>query len=598
MHHSRKRRRLTRRDFLRGTGLVLSSLLLEACGRRRVRVTATLPPSNGGEAPAASTIAQTQPVPLPTDTALAVEPADLALTGGHIYTMDPADSVAQALAVRGDRIVAVGADDQVRAFIGPQTEVIDVGGKMVMPGLIDAHNHLQVWGNLINNYLPLVPPEVSTLNQLLDRVAAAVAQSQPGEWIQGYYWNIDPPPNRADLDPISPDNPVWLIQQGGHFGSCNSMALEIAGITAQTHNPPGGVIERDSAGVPTGRFYNHRAMDLVRRYAPQPDQERIMANIRMAERKFAAVGVTTFQDCNARFSALQAYLEAGRRHAMMLRGDVFYTVEWPADLDRALNQIEPLDDEFMRFSGYKFLIDGQFPTWYTREPHPGISWDMPTWDPQNFKDAIKALHDTGFQIAVHCGGDAAVDLTLDAFEAAMNANPRPDPRHRIEHATICAKDSVLRMADRGGGGLHTASVHPLRQRRGGQAGRGTCWPDHGHPRLARCRRHGRPRFRYPLGSVVRAASDAGWGGHAHRRQRWPAPPGAGHDDPGGVEGAHDGLCHRRQGGAGQRLAGAGQAGRPGRVEAGPDHAEAGRPDACGCGHDTGRGEGRVSGVRE
>ena len=449
MHHSRKRRRLTRRDFLRGTGLVLSGLLLEACGRRRVRVTATLPPSNGGEAPAASTIAQTQPVPLPTDTALAVEPADLALTGGHIYTMDPADSVAQALAVRGDRIVAVGADDQVRAFIGPQTEVIDVGGKMVMPGLIDAHNHLQVWGNLINNYLPLVPPEVSTLNQLLDRVAAAVAQSQPGEWIQGYYWNIDPPPNRADLDPISPDNPVWLIQQGGHFGSCNSMALEIAGITAQTHNPPGGVIERDSAGVPTGRFYNHRAMDLVRRYAPQPDQERIMANIRMAERKFAAVGVTTFQDCNARFSALQAYLEAGRRHAMMLRGDVFYTVEWPADLDRALNQIEPLDDEFMRFSGYKFLIDGQFPTWYTREPHPGISWDMPTWDPQNFKDAIKALHDTGFQIAVHCGGDAAVDLTLDAFEAAMNANPRPDPRHRIEHATICAKDSVLRMADLG-----------------------------------------------------------------------------------------------------------------------------------------------------
>jgi len=361
--------------------------------------------------------------------------------------MDAGDTIAQALAVRGDRIVAVGDDDQISAFVGPQTQVLDLGGKTVLPGLIDAHNHLQVWGTLLKDWVPLIPPEVRTLDALLARLAEAIAQTPAGEWVQGYFWNVDPP-SRNDLDPISPDNPVWLIQRGGHFGSCNTAALEIAGITAQTPNPPGGVIERDATGVPTGRFYNHRAMDMVRRFAPQPTQEMIQANIRMAERRFAEVGVTTFQDCNARFSALQAYLEAGRQHSMTLRGDVYYTLEWKADLERALN-IESYADDYMRFMGYKFLIDGQFPTWYTHEPHAGISWDMPTWDPKTFKEAIKALHDTGFQIAVHCGGDAAVDLTLDAYEAAMNANPRPNPRHRIEHAVLCTEDAVRRMADLG-----------------------------------------------------------------------------------------------------------------------------------------------------
>ncbi len=432
---------ITRRRFLVQMGVAASSLLLGACGQRRVlRLTATPPPRS----PPAATSAPTIP-PSPTPS---VQPADQVLLGGKVITMDARDTIAQAVAVRGDRVLAVGSDDEVRAFIGPETQVFELAGKLVTPGLIDAHNHLQVWGTLLNDWVPLIPPEVRTLDQLLGRLSEVLAQRPAGEWVQGYFWNVDPP-SRAYLDPISPDNPVWLIQRGGHFGSCNTAALEIAGITAQTPNPVGGVIERDAAGVPTGRFYNHRAMDLVRRFAPQPTQEMIQANIHMAERRFAEVGVTTFQDCNARFSALQAYLEAGRQHAMTLRGDVYYTVEWKADLDRALNQIDPYADEFLRFSGYKFLIDGQFPTWYTHEPHAGISWDMPTWDPRTFKEAIKALHDTGFQIAVHCGGDAAVDLTLDAYEEAMNANPRPDPRHRIEHAVLCTEDAVRRMADLG-----------------------------------------------------------------------------------------------------------------------------------------------------
>jgi hypothetical protein len=134
---------------------------------------------------------------------------------------------------------------------------------------------------------------------------------------------------------------------------------------------------------------------------------------------------------------------------MYLRGAVYYTLEWPADLDRALNQVERYEDAFMRMAGFKFLIDGQAPTAYCHQPHNGVRWDMPTWEPHSFKQAVRALHDTGLQICVHCIGDAAVDLTLDAYEEAMNANPRPDPRHRIEHCILTTPQATQRIKDLG-----------------------------------------------------------------------------------------------------------------------------------------------------
>ena len=374
--------------------------------------------------------------------------ADTVLVNGNIITVDQADTIVQALAIKDGLILQTGANDEIGALAGAGTKTIDLLGKTVTPGLIDAHNHLQVWGTLDKNFNRLLPPEVRTPDDLLSRLSAIIAETKPDEWVQGYFWNIDPLPTRANLDPISPNNPVWLIQQGGHFACCNSLALKIADITADTPNPEGGIIERDKDGNPTGVVYNHRAMDMVRIHAPQPTREMIVDNIKFAEDKMAAVGVTTFHDCNARFEAVQAYLETGRKKAMTLRGQIFCTSEWPFEVDRAL-EIEHYADDHLRFAGYKFLIDGQFPTWYTREPHPGITWDMPTWKPESFKEAVKALHDTGLQVSVHCGGDAAVDLTLDAYEDAMRSNPRPDPRHRIEHASLCTKDAVQRAAKLG-----------------------------------------------------------------------------------------------------------------------------------------------------
>jgi predicted amidohydrolase YtcJ len=142
------------------------------------------------------------------------------------------------------------------------------------------------------------------------------------------------------------------------------------------------------------------------------------------------------------------YLEIGRQGKMPLRGGIYYALERPNDLDGAL-QIEHYADKFIRFAGFKFIMDGQMPIAYTHEPHKGVKWNMPTWDPTIFKKTVRTLHDTGLQICVHTLGDAALDLVLDAYEEAMTANPRSDPRHRIEHCMLSTPKTTKRIKDLG-----------------------------------------------------------------------------------------------------------------------------------------------------
>ncbi len=435
--------RVTRRQFLAGAGAALAGTAL-ACGRER-NVATTVPALT----PVPTSVPTVPPI---VPTAPLEKAADLVLLNGKIITVDSADTIAQAVAVKDGLIQAVGTNDEVTGLVGEATRVVDLGGKPVTPGLIDAHNHFQVMGLMNGYYVPLLPPEVVTVQDLQARLTEAVAQTAEGEWVKGYFMFIQGVglPTRHDLDAVSPNHPIWILQQGGHYGSANSLALEIAGITADTPDPVGGLIGRDPNGEPDGIFYNHRAMDLLRQHVPRYTQEMVQENILSTQPLFAACGVTSFQDNNVRGTdTVATYLDVGKRGGMYLRGAVYYTLEWPGDLDRALHEMEHYEDEFMRFAGFKFLLDGQLSMAYCHEPHNGERWDMPTWNPQTFKDAVRALHDTGLQICVHCAGDAATDLTLDAFEEAMNGNPRPDPRHRIEHAVITKPESTQRMRELG-----------------------------------------------------------------------------------------------------------------------------------------------------
>jgi predicted amidohydrolase YtcJ len=374
------------------------------------------------------------------------------LRNGNVLTIDSANSVAEAVAIKDGLIQAVGTVADVDAWVGEATRVIELGGRTLTPGLIDAHNHFQVVGLMNSYYTPFMPPDVVTADDLQAALAETVAQTPEGEWIKGYFFVIQGSglPSRHDIDPVSPDNPVFIIQQGGHYGTANSVALEIAGITADTPDPTGGVIGRDPDGSPNGIFYNHRTMDLVRLHMPLYTQDDVRLNIETGQALFSAMGITSFQDNNVRgTSTVGTYMDVGRQGGMYMRGAVYFTLEWPGDVERALNEIEHYEDDFMRFAGFKFLLDGQMKMAYCHEPHNGERWDTPTWNPDVFKDAVRQLHDTGLQICVHCAGDAAADLTLDAFEEAMNANPRSDPRHRLEHAVITRAESTQRIRDLG-----------------------------------------------------------------------------------------------------------------------------------------------------
>ena len=452
---SREVARITRRDFLKksalAAGAALVGALLQACGRRaRLGTPTSAPPSPMPTA--TETLAPPTATPLPLPTATPDLAADMVLVGGKVITVDPADTIAQAVAIKDGLIQAVGDDETVRALVGEKTKVIDLGGQAVTPGFVDPHNHLQVWGQLQGFYVALMPPEVKTMDDLRERLAETIAQTPEGEWVQGYFLSVgERLPNRHDLDPVSPRHPVWVIQQGGHYGSANSLALQMANITADTPDPVGGVIEREASGEPSGVFYNHRAMDVLRLHVPRPTMEMVRGYVAAAQPVFAASGVTTFHDNNVRgVDTIGAYFDADREGQMLIRGQVHYTLEWPGDLERALKEIEYYQgDGFMRFAGFKFLLDGQAQMAYCHEPHNGVRWDTPTWDPERFKETVRALHDTGLQICVHCMGDAAVDLTLDAYEEAMNTNPRPDPRHRIEHCILSTPQATGRIKDLG-----------------------------------------------------------------------------------------------------------------------------------------------------
>ena len=441
------RRQFSRREFIKLAGAGVGTLILASC-KKGVNLTAIA--ETGSTPPPTGIVAQTATAGMESTAPPLGKFADTILTNGHIMTVDAANSTGEAIAIQRNKIMAVGTNEAVRALADPATKVIELNGRTVTPGLIDPHLHFSVLGLQNSYYTPFMPPEVRDIPSLQRALADYLKGKQPGDWVMGYYLGLSDKmvPTKEDLDPVSRGNPVFIMQIGGHWGTANSVAMQLAGITNSTPSPEGGIIEKKD-GELTGVFYNHRAMDVLRRVAPPVAISQVKQAIIDTQKLFAACGVTCFHDNNIReVEEIQAYQELTQEGKLTLRNELYLTLEWPADMEHVA-QVQPLDNEMTHFAGYKFLIDGQGPTAYCHKAHNGVEWRMPTWDPQQFKEEIKILHDTGLQICVHCIGDAATDLTLEAYEAAMNANPRSDPRHRIEHAIITTPQATQKMKDLG-----------------------------------------------------------------------------------------------------------------------------------------------------
>jgi hypothetical protein len=373
--------------------------------------------------------------------------ADLVLERGTIVTMDQAGSVAEAVAVKDGRVVAVGPTADIRELVGRRTRVVDLGGRTVVPGMVDAHLHLATDAALAS----LVDvrdlfTDVRSIPQILDKMAAAAARTPRGEWviargspIQELRLAEKRRLTRADLDPVLPHHPAW-VSFGAHITQANSLALAARNITRETPDPPGGVIERDPAtGEPTG-VLKERAQYLLgdqqRPAGPGELEDNIVALLENCRRR----GATTIHDIVASGEEVRAYCTLANAGRLPIRVHLLVRViESQIDKESLLNlgMIQGLGGDFLKLGGVKISIDGGTTGRNAAFSEPLIgdrdSKGIIRVDQAELDDTVMRYHKLGMRVCTHAVGDIAHRMALSAYEKALAAHPRPDHRHRVEH---------------------------------------------------------------------------------------------------------------------------------------------------------------------
>jgi hypothetical protein len=394
--------------------------------------------------------AETTETAAATAAATTEDPADLVLRGAAVYTVDAARSWARAVAVRDGRIVYVGSEAGAAAWIGPATEVLDLPGRMILPGFQDAHAHPVISGVEIGQCDLL---DLGDRDAMLAKVAECAAE-QEGEWLLGAGWQLPifpgAAPNRALLDEIAPGRPAYLAAADGHSAWVSSRALELAGIDAATPDPPGGRIERRPDGEPSGTL-RESATALVGRLVPPPSLDERVEGLLRAQELFLAHGVTAVQEASASLAELEAYRAAAERGELELRVVAALDVDLDGDLERGAEspavEAAELAALARRFAGphlsptaAKIFLDGviEARTAAMLEPYldrPGDRGEL-NLPPERLDPLVAALAAQGFDVHLHAIGDRAVRAALDAFERAGSGAEKSRPRHQLAHIEV------------------------------------------------------------------------------------------------------------------------------------------------------------------
>ncbi|MEW6664584.1 MAG: amidohydrolase [Thermodesulfobacteriota bacterium] len=392
--------------------------------------------------------------------AAASEPADLILKNGKIITVDRQDSIAQAVAVKGGKVIKVGKDRDITALKGPKTAVMDLDGKTVTPGLIDSHYHVMYYGmQFWPIFLDIRFPAAKSKQDLLRIIGERAKQLKKGEWIsanQGFHIRPDEILDRWDLDKVAPDNPVYLRHGSGQYAVVNSAALKIAGIDRNTPNPMGAKILHDRNGEPNGVLSHYPAENLVGRYAPgygDRTEEQLFDSIERGQRLCLEAGYTSTQDVivsNPR--DVQAYVRFAESGRLKIRLYLMLYLHSEEHAVRYIQLLKNFKSDKVVFGGWKLAIDGGpgagTMLMYDKKMQ-GSRMAYPYFSQEAFNRIVRMLHDTGLQVAVHVGGDQGIDMTVTAMEEAMKANPRKDPRHRIEHCLFPTPEALSRIKKAG-----------------------------------------------------------------------------------------------------------------------------------------------------
>jgi predicted amidohydrolase YtcJ len=384
--------------------------------------------------------------------------SDLILSGGEIYT--GAGGWAESMLVRDGVIVAVGDDAAVRAQAGAGAQVIDLAGAAVLPGLHDMHVHPMGAG--VGRITQCQFAQGASLDVVQAAVAACIAEREPGAWIAGGQWDaasIGSAPTRAMLDEVSPNNPVVLTDISGHSVWANSRALEIAGITAATDDPPGGAIERDGDGVPTGVF-RETATGLVRGLVPPPTAEQTVEGLKWSLDLMLSHGITSFTDAGVNQPTMAAYAALADRGDLKqrVRGCIMWRPMIPSVAEApAAQQLEEANlfarDRFSP-DCIKLVLDGVPTDGHTAamvDPYADASLGDESrargilMIPQNvLNDTVVDLDTRGYTVKFHAAGDAAVRAGIDAVEAARQANGFTSNLHDVGHNSFVQMSDIER----------------------------------------------------------------------------------------------------------------------------------------------------------
>lgn len=439
-------------------------------------------------------------------------PATL-FVNGRVLTCDPSRPYAAAVAVAEGRIAGVGDEAQARAALAPDALVVDLGGRTLVPGFIDAHNHFACTAETFFA-IDARPVNAASIAELLLLVDAAAERTPPGGWVRGFgmdwtKFTEGRRPTRWDLDEITRDHPVVILHVSGHYALVNSRALADRGITDDVADPPGGSLERDASGRPTGLLLDS-ATNLVLQssvdiggHGPNIHTaiatEALVGMIDEGSRRYLAAGLTTICDPQVTSRELTAYREARARGVLGIR-----TVAMPLShqLDEllAIGLVGPFGDDWLRIGGMKFYTDGAVTggtavfsrPMGSRGQYPGTLYH----EPVELAGLLRRAAEAGWQLAIHTMGDRAMGYMLDGVEAAMRAGPEWDARHRIEHCTWPTPDQLQRIARNG--------MVPVTQP-GSIAELGDIWRDHLGDRIERATPH---REMLELGIRPAISSDA------------------------------------------------------------------------------------------
>jgi predicted amidohydrolase YtcJ len=376
--------------------------------------------------------------------------ADLVLVDGNVLTMNPSQPHAEAIAIRKDRIVKVGTNEEISRWIRKNTKVIELKERTVVPGFIDTHVHVVEFGRFLA-WIDL--KGVRSIEEMQRRIRKRAQEMPKGKWILGHGWDQNRlvekrHPTLLDLDEASPDNPVVLYHLCGRMCVVNSKALELAGATKETIAPSGGRIEKDAeTGKPTGILHEN-AMDLVWKIIPEPVEEEILEAASLACKKIVEAGVTSVHWMVSSWTEIQIIQKLRAQNKLPLR--VYIVI--PANIldnTKGLGSCTDFGDNVVQVGGVKIFADGSLAarTAALNEPY---SDDHTTkgkllYTQEEINASVLEAAKANFRLLIHAMGDQAIDMALTAFEKTLMEMPRKNHRYRIEHASVLNKELTQRI---------------------------------------------------------------------------------------------------------------------------------------------------------